>query len=409
MNVRFYIKIVIMAMGIAGTTNATAQIGNALKELGMENIKSVCNEDGSITAFEDRTFRSSYYGVGKAIQAALDAQNEGDITLIVTDRNGMPQLKIFIDKNTVDKYGKGLIKIKDVYSVMNLETNADSEMEELKDVKTEAKTRLKPDFVVYPSLFLENTSFDKLYRYAVSLAPALQMHLWKGSELTAQVILPIATNQNGELKQIRPGFVTLKQGMYLKNNWYAYLTAGLFNNNRMGADMEAFWRSKKGRWEIGGRVGATVWSLFDEDGWTITNKPKIDAAIYGKVYIPQWNTEAYASVNRFVYGDYGVMGEINRHFGEYTVGLYAMVAGGDINGGFSFAIPLPGKKYKRWKGMRLKPSDYFGFRYSMVAWGEYIDKNLGVTYNNEPNKNNSKGFYQPEYIRYFLIKETDNN
>lgn len=387
--------------------SAGAQVDTALKGLGMENIRTVETEDGCIAAFEDRAYRSSYYGVGKAIETALGARKEGSLTLVVTDRNGMPQLRIFIDGNTVEDFACGKATIRDVYTRMEMGTCADRELELLKGTETKAKSAWRPDLTVYPTLFLENTSLDKLYRYAVALAPAIEMPLWKGAEITAQVIFPVVTNQNGELKTIRPGFVTFRQGVYLKKNWHAWVTGGLFNNNRMGGNVEAMWRSPKGRWELGGRLGATVWSLFDEDGWTITNKPKLDAAIYGRVYIPGWNTELYGSVNRFVYGDYGATGEVIRHFGEYTVGLYAMVAGGDINGGFSFAIPLPGKKYNRWKGMRLKPSDYFAFRYSMVAWGDYVDKNLGVYYNDEPNKNRSKGFYQPEYVRYFLIKELD--
>lgn len=397
-------------MALAGSMAATvadAQVNMALKELGMENVKYAATDDGSVTAFEDRTYRSSYNGVGNAVKAALNAQKQGSVTLVVTDRNGMPQLRIFIDRQTVEGFGTGELTIRDVYARMEMGTCADREMELLKGKSTEAKSAWRPDLVVYPNLFLENSSFNKLYRYAVALAPAIEMPLWKGAEITAQVIFPVATNQRGELKQIRPGFVTFRQGVYLKNNWHAWMTAGLFNNNRMGGNAEVMWRSPKGRWELGARLGATVWSLFDEDGWYVTTKPKLDAALYGRVYLPWWNTELYGSVNRFVYGDYGVTGELTRHFGEYTVGVYAMMAGGDINGGFSFAIPLPGKKYKRWKGMRLKPSDYFGFRYGMVAWGEYVDKNLGVYYNDEPAKNRSKGFYQPEYVRYFLMKEYD--
>lgn len=69
--------------------------------------------------------------------------------------------------------------------------------------------------------------------------------------------------------------------------------------------------------------------------------------------------------------------------------------------------PAPGKKYKRWKGVRVKPADYFAFRYGMVAWGEYVDRQRGETYRTEPDQYRSKGFYQPEYVRYFLLKELE--
>lgn len=392
---------------LLATANATAQVDVQLRELGMENIRSVETERGSLTAFEDRVYRNSYTGVGEAISAALKGQHEGEICLVVADRNGIPQLKITIDGELTTQYHRGAVSLEQVYRGMELSTCADEEMEQLRGSRTTARSAGRPDLTIYPTLFLENTSFDKLYRYAVALAPTLEMPLWKGAELTAQVIVPVATNQKGELKQVRPGFVTLRQSFYLKRNWRLQATAGQFDNHRLGGQAEAYWRSPKGRWELGGRLGATIYSIFDNQGWTVTNKWKLDAAAYGRVYIPQWNTELCGTVNRFVYGDYGVQGEVTRHFGEYTIGVYAMLADGDMNGGFSFAIPLPGKKYKRWKGVRVKPADYFAFRYGMVAWGEYVDRQRGETYRTEPDQYRSKGFYQPEYVRYFLLKELE--
>ena len=157
---------------------AGAQVDTALKSLGMENIRTVETEDGCITAFEDRAFRSSYYGVGKAIETALGARKEGSLTLVVTDRNGMPQLRIFIDGNTVEDFACGKATIRDVYTRMEMGTCADRELELLKGTETKAKSAWRPDLTVYPNLFLENTSFDKLYRYAVALAPAIACWIW---------------------------------------------------------------------------------------------------------------------------------------------------------------------------------------------------------------------------------------
>ena len=291
---------------------------------------------------------------------------------------------------------------------MTLDTETDEALKALKGTETRNRSSWKPDLCVYPQVFLENTSFDKLYRYSISLAPALEMPLWKGAELTAQVIFPIVGNQQGELKQIRPGVVALKQGFYWKRNWRTTVEAGLLTNHRMGGQVKASWRNRDGRWELGGRLGLTVYSLIDNQGWTVTNRPKVNAGVYARAYIPVWNTEVTVEGNRFVYGDYGVKGDLTRHFGEYTVGLYGIYTGGMVNGGFSFAIPLPGRKYKRWKGMRVKPADYFSYTYSMVAWGEYIDRNLGRDYQTQPGENRSKGFYQPDFIKDFLIKHTNN-
>lgn len=386
----------------------SAQVDVRLRELGMENIRTALTESGSVTAFEDRVYRSSYSGFGKAVRAALSGQKDGEIRLVVTDRNGMPQVCVGIDSTLVRRFHSGELSFRDVVAAMDISASADSELKALKGKKTGARSAWRPDFVVYPSLFLENTSLDKFFRYAVALAPAIEMPMWKGAELTAQVIIPVVTNQKGELKTVRPGFVTLKQDFYLWRNWYATLTGGLFDNHRMGGRGEVMWRSNNGRWEAGARVGATVYSIFDNEGWTITTTPKIDAAVYGRVYVPRFNTEVYAAVKRFVYGDYGVSGELVRHFGENTIGLFGAYTKGLKSVGFKFAIPLPGKKYDRWAGIRIKPADYFAFGYSMAYTGYFDTNRAGRDYSVSTDSYRSKGFYQPEYLRYFLLKELDS-
>lgn len=398
--------IMTMCITLLGAVNVAAQVEVKLAELGMENIRTARSEKGVAVAFEDRAFRSSYEGVGRAVKSALEGMTEnGELRMAVMDANGLPQLEICMDKKLVAAYRNGEATLHDVFGQMELSCSTDRTLALLKGTETKEKSAWRPDLVVYPHLFLENTSFDRLYKYAIALAPAIEMPLWKGAELSAQVILPIVGNQKGELKQVRPGIVAVRQGFYLKKNWTLQLTAGQFTNHRLGGRGDIKWRNDNGRWELGAQAGLTVYSIFVDREWTLTRKPKLDAKLYGRVYIPRWNTELTGEAARFVYGDYGVKGSAVRHFGECTVGLYALYTEGHVNGGFNFAIPLPGRKYNRWKGMRLKPADYFTYEYGMVAWGEYVDQNLGVSYTTATGENRTRGFYQPEYIRYFLMKD----
>ena len=395
-----------MCMALMGLLPLSAQVETKLAEVGMENIRTARSETGVAVAFEDRAFRSSYEGVGRAIKAALEGMtSDGELRMAVLDANGLPQLDICLEPALVEAYRRGEADLHDVFEQMQLSCTTDATLALLDGTETTHKSAWRPDLVVYPHLFLENTSYDKLYRYAIALAPAIEMPLWKGAELTAQVIFPIVGNQKGELKQIRPGVVSLRQGFYLKKNWTLTVAAGQFTNHRLGGAADVKWRTPDGRWEVGAKAGLTVYSIVVDREWTLTRKPKLDAKIYGRVYVPRWNTELTAEAVRFVYGDYGVKGSAVRHFGESTVGLYALYTEGHVNGGFNFAIPLPGRKYNRWKGMRLKPADYFTFEYGMEAGTEYKEKNLGVSYATTNWDNRSHGFYQPEYIRYFLMKD----
>ena len=85
---------------------------------------------------------------------------------------------------------------------MGISYDTDEAMEVLKKThRTLNSSAGKVDIVVYPEVKLENSSFDRLYTYYVNLAPAVEMALWKGAELTAQVVFPVATNLKGQYKK----------------------------------------------------------------------------------------------------------------------------------------------------------------------------------------------------------------
>lgn len=203
---------------------------------------------------------------------------------------------------------------------------------------------LEDGFGDIPRFVLENNTFDELYTYAINLNPAVEMALWKGGKMTAQVILPVATNLSGEMKRIRPGIIALSQDVRFRHNIFGKMTVGNFTNNRYGAQLEIKYRTNNGRWELGGTAGSTGFSAITrEDGWYIGRKQRINASLNASYYEPRLNLQFDLKAGRYIYGDYGVRGDCTRHFGEYAIGLYALCTDGEINGGFHFAIPLPGK------------------------------------------------------------------
>ncbi len=401
---------VLIIAGLLMTTGIHAQVAEKLKALGMENIRLAETEGTTTVAFEDNVYRGTYRGIGQAIASALDGMQEGTLEMVALE-NSVPQLSIVLPAALVADYKTGTISIKDIYACMELSYATDEAMERLKPVReTVNGSAWKVDIVLYPDIYLENSRFDKLYAYEVNLAPAVELSPWKGAMVTAQVIFPIATNRYGEAKQIRPGVITLSQEFRLKNNFLGRFVAGNFTNNRIGMQAEMGYRADNGRWELGARVGTTGYSaVVKGEGWVIGEKQRVNAALKGSLYEPRFNLQMDLQVGRFVYGDYGVRGDCTRHFGEYAIGVYAACIEGEVNGGFHFAIPLPGKKWKRNKAVRLRPAQYFAEEYSMRSWGTWIDDNLGATYSTRPNENRSERFYQPEYIRYFLLKEAEKS
>ena len=91
----------------------------------------------------------------------------------------------------------------------------------------------KVDIVVYPELYFKNVVITQIYQVLFNLSPAIEVSLWKGMKLTAQMILPIYNDgyPNG-YKKVRPGFVELAQSVRLPYNTFARLAIGHFNNDR---------------------------------------------------------------------------------------------------------------------------------------------------------------------------------
>lgn len=137
-----------------GTATGTiyAQVDAKLAELGMENIRTVQTGKGTTVAFEDRAYRSSLTGLGMAIETALNAlENLGGLTLVVTDRNGMPQLRVDIAPELAEAYRNGTADLKTVFAQMELNRNADGALKELEGTRTEARSAWRPDLTVYPA------------------------------------------------------------------------------------------------------------------------------------------------------------------------------------------------------------------------------------------------------------------
>lgn len=393
---------------LALTLSLQAQVAEKLQQLGMENIRTASVNGNTIVAFENNVYRGTYRGIGKAIIAALEGVNGGELQMVVLDNN-IPQLCITLPEKLITQYKDKQITLAEVYRQMGISYDTEEAMQMLKKAhKTINSSAGKVDVVVYPEVKLENSSFDRLYTYYVNLAPAVEMALWEGAELTAQVIFPIATNLKGQYEKIRPGVIALSQEFYFGKGFLGRVAAGNFTNNRMGVQAEIKYRTANGRLELGAMAGNTVQSILtNNDGWYVSRKQRINAAISASVYEPHFNLMFDLQAARYLYGDYGVKGDCTRHFGEYAIGVYGMYTDGEINGGFHFAIPLPGKKWSRNRGIRIRPADYFAMEYSMTSWGRYVDEKMGQTYKTRPDENRSSHFFQPEYIRYFLIKEAN--
>lgn len=394
--------------GMVSVTAPAQGLADRLAGLGMENIRCVEQAGTCTVAYEDNVYRGTYRGIGEAVQAALQG-HEQSVRLVVL-RNRVPRLCVTLPSGLVEAYRAGTVTLQQVYARMDISVDTDEAMLALTgESRLQRPAAGKVDITVYPELFLENNTFDELYTYAVNLNPALEMQLWRGARLTAQVVIPVVTNLTGEFNRVRPGIIALSQEVRFRRNIFGRVAVGNFTNNRYGVQLDTRYRADDGRLELGAQVGSTGFSATTrEDGWYMGRRQRINASLSAMYYIPQLNIQADLRAGRYLYGDCGVRCDLTRHFGEFAIGVYGLYTDGEVNAGFHLATPLPGRKWRRRGFLRVKPASYFQWQYGLVAHGKYYDEKMGRGYSTRPDDNRSADFYQPDYIRYFLIKMNEN-
>ena len=392
----------VLFCGFSLSQAQSVRVAEVLKELDMENIRVAEKEDTITAAFETSAYRGIYNGIGTAIRHLIDVLESPTLQLVILD-NALPQLCITLPAELIKDYQSGKCTLDEVYRNMKMTTSTQIAMQDLKDVKSQQSSFGKVDLVLYPGVMLVNNVTYKLYKAALDLQPALEMQLWKGASLRMQVCLPIVNNESGKWDCIRLGFMTVRQDFRLDNHWKAYLTGGNFSNDRLGVAAGVSYFSGNGRWTTEGEGGLTGSSHFYGSDWKMSKWKRINGRLAVGYYVPGVNTLLKVDGGRFIYGDYGIRGSVSRYFGEYIVGIYGMYTDGAKNAGFNFSIPLPGKKRKR-HAVRVMLPEYFSFQYDMRSGNEYARHFLGESYSTEPKSAENSRFWQPDYIRYFLIR-----
>lgn len=380
-----------MVMTLYGQQSVEEAAEQALLSLGMEEVKVAQNDSVCTVAYEDNVYRGTYRGlvsVVEALRGLPEAEQAAEYELVVLD-DRIPRLLLTLPRQV---------------TALEVSYDTDEAMRRLRGKESRNRTGGRIDVVLYPELYLQNSWLDKLYGVTVGFSPAIEMGLWKGAVLTGQVVLPVYTNMTDYRKYIRPGVITLRQEFRLPGGMLGRLTAGNFTGNRMGVDVALRYQPARGRWMVGASAGLTGSSTCYGGEWVVSTWRKISGAVWGRYNEPRYGLQIDLAAIRLVYGDMGARLDCRRHFGEVTVGVYGMVTDGEVNGGFHFAVPLPGAKRGKRRAVRFRLPEYFGHEYRARHGGSYGDELLGYSYEVRPDENGSRGYDAPDFVRKEILK-----
>ena len=270
-------------------------------------------------------------------------------------------------------------------------------------VKKKNSSLFKVDVVIYPELSLKNLVITQIYQVLFNLAPAIEVSLWKGMKLTAQMVVPIYNDGYPYLyDKVHPGFFGISQKVRLPYNMWGTFTIGHFSSERYGLDFQAvhhcIWDE---RFSLTGRIGYTGAGYWNGFTMHYGTKKRFTWSLGAEFYWPRYNIETSMKVEQYLLGEKGVRVDMIRHFRYVSIGFYAMKAKGvKANGGFRFQIALPPYKYKRHGYIpRITPSYNMGLAYN-AGNEQYYYKGYRAMPDDNIMHNNS---FNPYFIKSELL------
>lgn len=384
--------------GLAQTGEHTV---DALVEMGFENVGWTEDAEERVYVLQNTAYRLHGIGIGKAVDVIqeMGLPEKKTCRIIVLDNN-VPQISLCYHPIIGDSVPEA--ERRD----WNVSYELGDSWKKVRGVKKKNSSLFKVDIVVYPELSLQNLVITQIYTVLFNLDPTIEVSLWKGAKLNAQVIIPVYNEYGSAYGQVRQGYVGLTQQVRLP--WNTFLTAavGSFTNNRWGGDLSAIHYFKDERFSVEGRIGYTGASRFRNWRWKVSPLKRLTWTLGGGFYWPKYNTQFKAKVEQYLLGEKGVRFEMTRNFRYTSIGFYAMkvqYAGNKgYNGGFRFQINLPPYRYKR-RGYipRVLPSRSFGMAYN-AGNERYYGKSYTPVLSNTIAQENSLNpyFIKSELLNY---------
>jgi hypothetical protein len=381
---------------------AQFQAGDVTRILGVpgfENIRAYPRGNTLVVSYENNVYRNK----AKALRVVLDnlAGCGYDTLKVVTLVNDLPIVITKLSSYTWQHYKTGETTAIGTAHQIDVSYHTDAAWKLIRDTTPANPQVNKVDLVVYPQVSVMNVRFNRIYEVQFNIAPALEVSLWRGMLFTGQVIFPVVNDHQygDEGDQIRAGFVTLAQEFRLPGTILGRAVIGKFNQDRYGTDMTLTRYFFGGKYYLSANAGYTGSYEYYGNGWYRNDLKTLTWFLKSGYFYRPYNVQFDVTAGRYLNGDYGVRGDCTRYWGETAIGFYVKEAGGKINGGFHFAIPLYPRRYKKNRHFQLRSPYYFDWEYNAATESYH-----GQYYETRPNENRAEHFFNPDLLIENLMK-----
>lgn len=260
------------------------------------------------------------------------------------------------------------------------------------------QTEPKAELFCGAELSYADVNFTRLYDVLINLTPGGKIHLGHDWDVAFQGYIPVVNEGYGKRSSmVRLNMANISKTVRMEQaRQYFKLTAGLFGRERYGGDLRwmypatdwLMFHARAGltnHWALGSNLDDAKEAVFDGKDWIFTG------LLGASIWLNPWATELRATGGRYLNSDYGVEGEVIRHFKYCSISLFAQLheKGAEGNsrwhnnsGGFRIVMLLPPYKKQQNRQVVVRPQSNFRLTYNAQADGYSMRK-----YNTDPEEN----------------------
>ncbi len=244
-----------------------------------------------------------------------------------------------------------------------------------------------------------DVNFTRLYNTLINLTPGTKVHLGKGWEFVAQLQIPIVNEgYAARYNATRLSMANFSKELRFEDaHQYFKIAAGLFGKEQYGLDIRYMYPINS--WlMVNARAGLTnYWAFgYDFQSYTesefLTSRWNITGILGASVWLNPWDTELRLSGGHYMNRDYGVEGEVIRHFKHCSVSMFYQFHEGakspyvkSMNrqtGGFRIVMMIPPYHKTYTSDVIVRPASNFRLTYNAQSDGFSMRK-----YTTDPEEN----------------------
>ncbi|MBT3207095.1 MAG: hypothetical protein HN704_05990 [Bacteroidetes bacterium] len=386
------------------------RICSRLSNEGFENVAVLIEKETIYITLENRIYRNESEGIIKAIDHIVEFLSKTNKLILITQKYGIPFLKINMVVEDYINFKIGKISINDFLNSFDISI-CNSESEKIHSIEKVNRTSGKFELVIEPQIKFMFGDYAAPFKNKLDILPSLEASLWKGMNAKFQFVLPLWNYDYSEKYDYsRFGLFTINQTFRLPWKFFSNFTLGYFTQNQYGYEFEIGKYLLNGSLFLQANYGKTGVLSYVKNGYSgfYNDFYKESTIEFTDMYYNSWNASIEFTEKKYnlhvniAYGKFLYemkSWEINvfRQFNEVKLGLRSLLMdGGGKNFGFNICIPLYPRKYAGNQVFRLRTSEYIS--YSYLATQDIIYK-----YETQNRHNDIYGLINPITIKNQIV------